>query len=104
MGVQTFPGTQPFDPSVCAAGCDAKTAYNSRHPASDGTYRKCVFFDAYMMYKDGAGGQFTCTYYTDAWDASWATNGGQTRGGSVYAPGSSYTYKVAGTAWQASKV
>jgi hypothetical protein len=104
MGVQTFSGTQPYDPAVCAAGCTAKTAYNSRHPNPDGSYRKCVFFDAYIMLKDGTNGQFTCTYYTDAYDATWATNFGQTRSGHVYSIANSHTYKVAGFPWAPSRV
>ena len=99
MGVQTFPGTQPYDPAVCAAGCLAKTAYNSRHPNPDGSYRSCVFFDAYILLKDGANGQFTCTYYTNAYDSSWATNFGQTRDGDTYTPFNSNTYKLTGFPW-----
>lgn len=28
MGVQTFPQSQPYDPSVCAAACNQKSAFD----------------------------------------------------------------------------
>lgn len=39
MGVKFFKA--PYDPAVCAAACQAQTAYNKRH-AVDGKYRPCV--------------------------------------------------------------
>lgn len=102
MGVKTFTGSQPYDPSVCAAACNAITAALAAHPIP-GQPAACVFFDAYIMYANGANGQFTCTYYGEAFDSTYATNFGQTRGGVVYTVGHSYTYKIAGTPFQPSK-
>jgi hypothetical protein len=100
MGVQTFPSTQPYDPSVCAAACIAKSAYNLRHTANTSAARLCVFFDAYIMYKNGDNGIFTCTYYTQPYDPSYATNHGQYDGeGNHYTIGHSFTYSYDGEAW-----
>lgn len=44
-GVNTYLGMKyfniPYDPSVCAAACQAQTGYNSRH-ATNGVYKPCV--------------------------------------------------------------
>jgi hypothetical protein len=77
MGVQTFPMTQPYDPSVCATACIAKSAYNLRHTVPSSAARICVFFDAYILYENGINGVFTCTYYTESWGLPYATNVGQ---------------------------
>jgi hypothetical protein len=93
MGVQSFPQTQPFDPSVCAAACTAKSAYNTRHAAAGVAPRLCEFFDAYILYKNGVNGVFTCTYYTTPYDPSYATNFGQyNSAGDHFTIGSSYLY------------
>ncbi|KAE8446099.1 hypothetical protein EG329_012470 [Mollisiaceae sp. DMI_Dod_QoI] len=95
MGVQSFPMTQPFDPSVCAAACTEKSAYNTRHAAAGTAPRLCLFFDAYILYKNGLNGVFTCTYYTQAYDTSFATNFGQYNGaGDHFTIGHSYLYTV----------
>lgn len=39
----------PFDPSLCAAGCQANTKYNKQHPKSDGTYTACVCLSFMML-------------------------------------------------------
>jgi hypothetical protein len=90
MRVQTFPQTQPYDPSVCAAACKEMTAYAGRH----GSTRFCKFFDAYILYKNGANGVFTCTYYTQAYGPDFAKNKGQYRGTDHYTIGYSFTYTV----------
>ena len=78
MGVQTFPQSQPYDPSVCAAACNAKTAFDVEHGLpSTANPDLCEFFVAYILYENGNNGVFTCTYYTSAWDNSYATNNGQ---------------------------
>lgn len=95
MGVQSFPMTQPFDPSVCAAACTEKSAYNTRHAAAGTAPRICNFFDAYILYKNGQNGVFTCTYYTQAYGASYATNFGQyNSAGDHFTIGHSYTYTL----------
>lgn len=74
-----------------------KSAYNTRHAVAGGVApRLCVFFDAYVLYKNGANGVFTCTYYTEGYEASYATNVGQYDGsGNHYTIGHSYAYTVA---------
>lgn len=95
MGVQTFPQTQPYDPSVCATACNEKSAYNTRHAVAGVAPRICVFFDAYILYKNGVNGVFTCTYYTEAYGPSYATNFGQYDSeGDHYTVAHSYTYTV----------
>jgi len=44
MGFKYFPFDQSmgYDANVCATACWAQTDYNSRHPAADGSYMKCV--------------------------------------------------------------
>ncbi|KAH7330379.1 hypothetical protein BKA65DRAFT_404464 [Rhexocercosporidium sp. MPI-PUGE-AT-0058] len=77
MGSQTFPMTQPYDPAVCAAACQEKSAYNRRHESTPGSARICRFFDAYLLYKNGQNPVFTCAYYTKAYGPEFATNVGQ---------------------------
>jgi hypothetical protein len=95
MGVQTFLMTQPYDPSVCAAACIEKSAYNTRHAAAGVAPRICKFFDAYILYKNGQNGVFTCTYYTEAYGPEYAKNFGQyNSAGDHYTIGHSYTYSL----------
>jgi hypothetical protein len=97
MGVQTFAQTQPYDPSVCAAACLAKSAYNTRHASPGVPPRLCVFFDAYILYKNGANGVFTCTYYIQSYGPIYATNFGQYDSeGDHYTIANSYTYTLDG--------
>lgn len=37
-----------YNTTQCALACTTTTAYNSRHPGSDGTYTPCNFFVAYL--------------------------------------------------------
>ena len=39
IGMKYYPG--PYDPSQCAASCQATTAYDQRH-ATNGFYKACV--------------------------------------------------------------
>ncbi|KAL8686169.1 MAG: hypothetical protein Q9224_005531, partial [Gallowayella concinna] len=48
-----FSQSQGYDPSTCAVDCNAQTAYNRRHPAADGSYQTCVFFNAYVLSMNG---------------------------------------------------
>lgn len=91
MRVQTFPQTQPYDPTICAAACNEATAYAQRH----GSTRFCNFFDAYILYKNGINGVFTCTYYTQPYGVAFATNFGQYNGqGDHFTIGYSVGYTV----------
>ncbi|ETS87155.1 hypothetical protein PFICI_00983 [Pestalotiopsis fici W106-1] len=83
LGVKAFT-SGPFDPSLCAAACSAQSDYNRAHPASDGTYKTCQFYNTYMLIKNGGTGQQLCAMYANSWDASYATNNGQYRGSDHY--------------------
>ncbi|USW56165.1 Putative PA14/GLEYA domain-containing protein [Septoria linicola] len=84
MGVQTFPQNTGYNPNVCAEACKAKSAYNVRQAKAGVQPRICRFFVAYTVLKDGGDPLFTCTYYTQPWDRSFATNRGSTRSGVKY--------------------
>lgn len=95
MGVQTFPMSQPYDPSVCAAACLKKSTYNLAHTVPVSDARLCIFFDAYILYKNGANGVFTCTYYTAVYGPPQATNKGQfNSAGDHFTIGHSYIYSL----------
>jgi hypothetical protein len=95
MGVQAFLTTQPYDPSVCGLACEEISAYNTRHAATGVAPQLCVFFDAYILYKNGVNGVFTCTYYSESYDPSYATNFGQYDSeGDHYTIAHSYTYTL----------
>jgi hypothetical protein len=95
IGVQTFPQSQPFDPSICAAACAQTTIYDDLHINNNGLYDTCRFFDAYVLYENGQNGVFTCAYYTLPWGSPYATNIGQYDAkGNHYTIGHSYTYAI----------
>ena len=71
-----------FNPSQCAAACNAQDAYDKAHPNADGSYDSCDFFTAYTESIDGVSEGMFCAMYTTAWNASYATNYGQWRGSS----------------------
>ncbi|KAI4848392.1 hypothetical protein E4T44_03957, partial [Aureobasidium sp. EXF-8845] len=95
QGSDTFLGSKlftsgPFDTTLCAAACTAQSEYNIRHPPTNGVAKTCQFYNTYAMYRDGVyQGQY-CSMYTQAWDASYAKNDGQWRGGVHYTMGMSY--------------
>ncbi|KAG9733637.1 hypothetical protein KCU75_g18099, partial [Aureobasidium melanogenum] len=101
QGYNTFMGSTiftkgTFSIQACADYCSAQTAYNVKHPASDGSPpRICSFFNTYMLYLNNAStpqGQY-CTLYTEIWDSSYATNKGQYRGSDRYFVSYSFTFK-----------
>ncbi|KAI5247112.1 hypothetical protein E4T42_06060 [Aureobasidium subglaciale] len=101
QGYNTFMGSTiftkgTFNIQACADYCSAQTAYNVKHPASDGSPPKiCASFNTYMLYLNNAStpqGQY-CTLYTEVWDASYATNKGQYRGSDHYFMSYSFTFK-----------
>jgi hypothetical protein len=69
---QTFGSNVPYDPSLCAAACDASAAFNVKSGRAP-----CVFFDAFIQYLNGANGVMTCNLYSVAYDESYATNVGR---------------------------
>ncbi|KAL8675557.1 MAG: hypothetical protein Q9168_000069 [Polycauliona sp. 1 TL-2023] len=89
-----FSQLQGYDTSTCAADCNAQTAYNKRHPAADGSYQTCVFFNAYVLSMNAVPQGLYCSMYTQVWAASYATNYGQYRGTDRYTVSRSYSYSL----------
>lgn len=92
MGVKYFSG--PYDVSQCAAACQANTAYDHRHPRSDGSYDACNFFNAYVLSINNVAQGTYCSLYTKAWGKSYGTNYGQYRGRAFYGVSMSYGYTL----------
>ncbi|KAL8973017.1 MAG: hypothetical protein Q9183_000224 [Haloplaca sp. 2 TL-2023] len=97
LGHRYFPFSQSqgYDPSVCAAACNAQTGYNSRHPNADGTYETCSFFNAYVLSQNAIPQGLYCSLYSKTWAPSYATNRGQYRGSDRYTVSRSYSYTLA---------
>jgi hypothetical protein len=75
----------PFDPALCAAACEAQTAFDKQHLAdANGEYKPCNFFTAYVLTKNGAPLGTYCALYTQFWDSSYATNTGYYYGDDTY--------------------
>lgn len=72
--------TNPYSPAICAAYCQAQTAYNKANPgkSSSGSsvYKACNYFNQYILMKDGDAQGTVCALYTETWDPSYATNTG----------------------------
>ncbi|KAL9009284.1 MAG: hypothetical protein Q9173_005677 [Seirophora scorigena] len=92
IGQKYFPGV--YDAGLCAGACQANTAYNSRHPRSDGTYDACQFFNAYLLSKNNIPEGTYCGFYTKTWGKQYSTNYGQYRGSDYYSVSSSYGYTL----------
>ncbi|KAH8880988.1 hypothetical protein GQ53DRAFT_832832 [Thozetella sp. PMI_491] len=91
LRTETFGANVPFDPSQCAASCNAQTLSNAEKGTLNGS--ACVFFDAYILYKNGVNGVFTCSYYSQGYEISYATNYGQSdSSNNRYTIGNSYAY------------
>lgn len=84
-----------YDPANCAKLCQAQTAYNKAHPAKGATtYRACNYFNAYVLLKNGVPQGTYCSLYTKPWDASYATNAGQSRGSDQYTIAESFGFTL----------
>ncbi|TGO39945.1 hypothetical protein BHYA_0045g00390 [Botrytis hyacinthi] len=85
MGVEAFPQTQPYDPTVCAAACSTKS-----NPS-------CAFFVSFILYENGQNGVFTCTYFTVPYGSDRANEIGQYDAqGNHYTIGHSFGFTVDG--------
>ncbi|GME48836.1 Carbohydrate-binding protein [Neofusicoccum parvum] len=77
MGYKLFQDG-PFDSSLCAAACDAQSAYNLAHPPSTGYTPMCAAFGTYLLTKTNSTGSYIqgqmCTMYTSAWGKEYAVN------------------------------
>lgn len=82
-GMRLF-NDNPYDPSLCAAACEAQTTFDKEHPASDGTYNPCNFFVSYILTKNDVPLGTYCALYTTSWDPSYAVNTGYYYGDDVY--------------------
>ncbi|KAM0128194.1 hypothetical protein ACHAP3_008415 [Botrytis cinerea] len=88
MGVESFPQTQPYDPTVCAAACSAKS-----NPS-------CAFFVSYILYENGKNGVFTCTYFTVPYGPDRANEIGQYDAqGNHYTVGHSFGFTIDGATY-----
>jgi hypothetical protein len=84
----------PYDPSQCAAACNAQTAYD-RATASNGVYEPCNFFNSYVLSENDEALGTYCSFYTQPWDKSYSTNCGQYDGeGNYFLVSSSYGYSL----------
>lgn len=79
MRVQTFPQDTSYDPNICARACNAKSKCNRQQAVEGVQPRICHFFVSYTVLKNGEDRLFSCTYYTQPWTATYATNSGSTR-------------------------
>jgi hypothetical protein len=74
----------PYDPSLCAAACQAQGQWDVEHPKADGTYKPCNFFTSYILTKNGVPLGTYCALYTNSWDSQYAVNTGFYSGDDVY--------------------
>jgi hypothetical protein len=83
-GMRLF-NTNPYDPSLCAAACEAQTAFDKEHLANaDGEYKPCNFFTSYILTKNGVPLGTYCALYTQTWSADYAVNTGYYYGDDKY--------------------
>ncbi|KAI1177844.1 hypothetical protein F4777DRAFT_587062 [Nemania sp. FL0916] len=83
MGSKIFT-TSYYDVSLCAAACASQNEYNTAHPPAEGSPKICNFFVTFLSEVNGSPEGQYCSMYTEAWDASYATNYGQWRGNDHY--------------------
>lgn len=75
-GMRLF-NENPYDPSLCAAACQAQTAFDKEHLVdSNGEYRPCNFFTSYILTQNDVPLGTYCAFYTQTWGAQYATNTG----------------------------
>ncbi|KAH7379512.1 hypothetical protein BKA66DRAFT_466170 [Pyrenochaeta sp. MPI-SDFR-AT-0127] len=83
-GMRLF-NTNPHDPSLCGAACEAQTEYDRKNLVnSRGEYKPCNFFTSYILTKNGVPLGTYCALYTQEWNPSYATNTGYKDGNDVY--------------------
>lgn len=92
--VQPFDNTTVYDPSVCASACTSQTAYNKAHPAADGSFQTCRFFNSWVQSKDGVAYELHCGLYNQTWSPQYAVNYGQYQGNSRITVSRSYAFTL----------
>ncbi|KAF9693992.1 hypothetical protein EKO04_007806 [Ascochyta lentis] len=98
QGKDTYNGMRlfndnPYDPSLCAAACEAQTTYDKGHPAADGTYKPCNFFTSYILTKNGVPLGTYCSLYTRSWGQEYAVNTGYYYGSDKYSVVNAASYE-----------
>lgn len=92
LGLKTFPATDVFDTTRCAAACSEQSAYNLAHPPKKRKPQTCQFFNTYVQYRNGVSeGQF-CALYSETWAPAFATNREQSRGADKITLAYSYAF------------
>ncbi|PNS21259.1 hypothetical protein CAC42_1038 [Sphaceloma murrayae] len=94
MGFKYYTGA--YNPSLCTSACTAQNIYNEKHPASDGTWKKCIFTNSYVLSKNNSPLGTYCSLYTYSWGNDKATNYGQYRGSDYYSVSQSYGWSMTG--------
>lgn len=96
MGFKFFPFSQSqgYTPSTCAAACTSQTSYNKAHPASDGSFQTCAFFNSYVLSENAIPQGLYCSLYNETWAPRYATNYGQYRGSDRYTVSESYSFTL----------
>ncbi|EMD64827.1 hypothetical protein COCSADRAFT_189863 [Bipolaris sorokiniana ND90Pr] len=75
-GMRLF-NENPYDPSLCAAACEAQTAFDKEHLVdASGEYRPCNFFTSYILTQNDVPLGTYCALYTQTWGPEYATNTG----------------------------
>ncbi|KAF1926467.1 uncharacterized protein M421DRAFT_67717 [Didymella exigua CBS 183.55] len=92
-GMRLF-NDNPYDPSLCAAACEAQTTYDINHPAQDGSYKTCNFFTSYVLTKNDVPLGTYCSFYTRTWDSSYAVNTGFWYGSDRYSVRNAASYVI----------
>ena len=83
-GMRLF-NNNPYDPSLCAAACQAQGEWDSQHHKEDGSYKPCNFFTSYILTKNGVPLGTYCALYTNSWlEDKYAVNTGYYYGDDVY--------------------
>lgn len=83
-GMRLF-NTNPYDPSLCAAACEAQTDFDKNHLAdANGEYKPCNFFTSYVLTKNGVPLGTYCAFYTQSWSSDYAVNTGYYAGDDAY--------------------
>ncbi|PSN69230.1 hypothetical protein BS50DRAFT_599541 [Corynespora cassiicola Philippines] len=93
LGMRLF-NDGPYDPSRCAAVCQATTAYDRATAGPDGKYKPCNFFNSYVLLKNDVPQGTYCSFYTRSWDSSYAVNTGYWYGDDTYKVVGSFTYEL----------
>ncbi|KAI0376803.1 hypothetical protein F5Y04DRAFT_273547 [Hypomontagnella monticulosa] len=82
-----------FDPSLCAAACDAQNRNNLANPPSQGQPQICRFFTTYLILRNGQPAGQYCALYTQYYSPQFATNSGTRSGGDTLAVRNAYSYR-----------